>query len=151
MGNASYSAAMANESIKTDAVTFSGRLAAAMQERGLNQRELSEKIGHSTPGSVNQWVGGARRPSGKNLDALAAALEVDAEWLRGDPSVEFGSAIPTSGIPSDAAAMATFFEHVGYAIAVAKASGWTVDIRADLDGDQFRMGTGASLGRDRPS
>ena len=61
---------------------FGERLRAARQLRGLNQRELSDKLG-VPPSSVAHFEGGRRKPSFENLQRLATALNVTTDYLLG--------------------------------------------------------------------
>lgn len=61
---------------------FVERLIDAMEEQrpSWSQAELSKHSG-VPPGSINEYLRKGRRPAGRNLTELAAALGVRAEWL----------------------------------------------------------------------
>ena len=61
---------------------FSARLREAREARGLNQRELAERLG-LPPSSIAHFEGGRRGPSVENLIRLARALGVTADFLLG--------------------------------------------------------------------
>lgn len=68
--------------VKEAVEIFGERLRSARELRGLNQRELSEKLG-VPPSSIAHFEGGRRKPSFENLHKLANALEVTTDYLLG--------------------------------------------------------------------
>jgi transcriptional regulator with XRE-family HTH domain len=69
--------------------TFSERLKAARELRGLSQAELAEKTGLQ-PSAVSHFESESRSPSFDNLKRLADALDVTTDYLIGradSPSV----------------------------------------------------------------
>lgn len=64
---------------------FGARLRAARELRGLNQRELGERLG-VPPSSIAHFEGGRRKPSFENLHRLASALDVTTDFLLGRAS-----------------------------------------------------------------
>jgi len=64
---------------------FAERLRAARELRGLNQRELGERLA-VPPSSIAHFEGGRRKPSFENLHRLAAALNVTTDFLLGRSS-----------------------------------------------------------------
>ena len=68
---------------KKEAVEIFGeRLKVAREMRGLNQRQLGERLG-VPPSSIAHFEGGRRKPSFDNLHRLAGALEVTTDFLLG--------------------------------------------------------------------
>ena len=68
---------------KKEAVEIFGeRLKSAREMRGLNQRQLGERLG-VPPSSIAHFEGGRRKPSFENLHRLAGALEVTTDYLLG--------------------------------------------------------------------
>lgn len=68
---------------------FKDRLARRMTEKGLTATELTRLLGVSKA-TISFWVNGANGPKGKNLLALAKALDCSPEWLAhgiGNPEV----------------------------------------------------------------
>jgi len=61
---------------------FGERLKVAREMRGLNQRQLGERLG-VPPSSIAHFEGGRRKPSFENLHRLAGALEVTTDYLLG--------------------------------------------------------------------
>lgn len=61
---------------------FGHRLRAARELRGLNQRELSEKLG-IPPSSIAHFEAGRRKPSFDNVHRLATTLNVTSDYLLG--------------------------------------------------------------------
>lgn len=57
------------------------RLTQALRECGVTQAGLAEQIG-GTQAAVSQWCTGKKAPSSQNLDAVAATLGVNREWLQ---------------------------------------------------------------------
>jgi transcriptional regulator with XRE-family HTH domain len=67
------------------------RIRSLRQQRGLNQRELADKIGDPAVSNqhVSNWERGVYRPSDRYLGKIAAALDVDiAELMAPDRSPE---------------------------------------------------------------
>lgn len=64
---------------------FCERLRDARELRGLNQRQLGERLG-VPPSSIAHFEGGRRKPSFENLHRLAAALDVTTDFLLGRAS-----------------------------------------------------------------
>ena len=67
--------------------SFSTRLKAARELRGMSQADLAEAAGLPAA-SISHFERGARLPSIQNFRALADALDADASWLlflRPDP------------------------------------------------------------------
>jgi transcriptional regulator with XRE-family HTH domain len=61
-----------------------GRLAARLDELGLTQSELSERLGVSTS-AVSRWLSGDRRPSLEKAFEIESDLGIPAElWLSPD-------------------------------------------------------------------
>lgn len=61
---------------------FGERLRSAREARGLNQRELSDRLGVPAS-SIAHFEGGRRKPSFDNLSRLARALDVTTDYLLG--------------------------------------------------------------------
>lgn len=70
------------EGSKTVVTTFSARLKQALEIRNMKQNTLSEKSGVSRS-LISAYLKGEYAAKLDNLSALAAALEVDQEWLLG--------------------------------------------------------------------
>lgn len=64
---------------------FGERLRSARELRGLNQRELGERLG-IPPSSIAHFEGARRKPSFENLHRLAGALDVTTDYLLGRAS-----------------------------------------------------------------
>ncbi|WP_342242894.1 XRE family transcriptional regulator [Pseudomonas sp. OTU5201] len=62
---------------------FPDRIRSRMQALHLGAAELAQLVGVSK-GAVTHWTTGANKVSGKNLIALAKALECDVSWLVND-------------------------------------------------------------------
>lgn len=62
--------------------SFSGRLKAARELRGITQYELAGEAGLQ-PSAVSHFETGSRKPSFDNLRRLADALEVTIDYLLG--------------------------------------------------------------------
>lgn len=62
--------------------SFKDRLKEAMNIRGINQRQLAEKI-KVTPQSISYYYNGSRLPDANVLRDIAKALEVSADYLLG--------------------------------------------------------------------
>ncbi|GLZ87514.1 hypothetical protein Pres01_35650 [Metapseudomonas resinovorans] len=62
---------------------FPDRVKSRMQALQLSASELAQLVGVSK-GSVTHWTTGTNKVSGKNLIALAKALECDVNWLASD-------------------------------------------------------------------
>lgn len=60
--------------------TLGSRIRAIRKEKKLTQANVSKSVGVSSV-SVVQWEQGANEPTGKNLMALAKALDCDPDWL----------------------------------------------------------------------
>lgn len=75
---------------ETMSETMSDRIQASRTRRLLTQRELAARAGISRVHLARLETGGfgTRRPRRETVHALAAALEVDPEWLA------FGSKMP---------------------------------------------------------
>lgn len=74
---------MAKGTGKNSAVEIFGeRLRAARELRGLNQRELSERLG-VPPSSIAHFEGGRRKPSFDSILRVATALDVTTDYLLG--------------------------------------------------------------------
>lgn len=58
------------------------RLQFLLDTHGLTAKELSEKIGVSTP-SLSQYVNGIYAPSASSAEKIAAYFGVDPLWIRG--------------------------------------------------------------------
>lgn len=58
------------------------RLKKAIRQRGITQRELSEKVGISEV-SMSRYCAGTRIPTAENLLAIAFALQVSTDYLLG--------------------------------------------------------------------
>ena len=74
--------------------SFSKNLKTAMKSKGLNQKQLAEKIG-VTPQSISYYCNGTRLPDVDILRLLASCLDVSADYLLGlteakskDPNVK---------------------------------------------------------------
>lgn len=61
---------------------FSERLRGILDSRGVNQLWLSEQI-RTTPATVSRYLTSDRIPRGDNVAAVAAALNVSADYLLG--------------------------------------------------------------------
>lgn len=61
-------------------MNMSDRIIARRKELGLTQRSLADLVGLSSV-SVLKWENGQNEPRGKNLFALARALECSPTWL----------------------------------------------------------------------
>lgn len=73
---------------------FKDRVSARMKALGLNATDLSKLTGVSKA-TVSFWVSGTNGAKGKNLLALAKALECSPDWL------SEGTGSPTDASPSD--------------------------------------------------
>lgn len=62
--------------------SFSNRLKSAMDERNINQTDLSGLTGISKA-SISQYLSGKNEPSKKNVAKITEALKVTEAWLLG--------------------------------------------------------------------
>lgn len=60
--------------------SFSDRLREAMQENGIKQVELAEKLG-SVQSYISHILNGKKMPSGRMIRHMAEVLHVNFEWL----------------------------------------------------------------------
>ena len=70
-----------------------GRIAALLENRGMTQRALAERVG-ATESAISKYVSGERMPRAEILANIATALETTVEYLLGkDEGVktEFGT------------------------------------------------------------
>lgn len=65
---------------------ISTKITKLMENSGLNQKELSDRAGLCRS-SISQYLSGKNVPKGKRLEALAEALDVSVEWLKGETEV----------------------------------------------------------------
>lgn len=66
-------------------MTFGQRLIEAREAKGMNQKQLAEALG-ITPTRLNYWEKDKRQPEISMIQALAATLEVTADYLIGNPT-----------------------------------------------------------------
>ena len=67
---------------------FGNRLSAAMQKKGITQRELADKI-NTTEATLSRYVSGAREPKVEVLANIATALGTTSDYLLGIENDEF--------------------------------------------------------------
>lgn len=82
---------------------FVQKLKSVMAERHMSQTELAQRAG-LTKASVSQYVNGRNMPRGGSMTALAEALDVPEEWLKGsdDESVTITETVPRRLTPTQA-------------------------------------------------
>jgi transcriptional regulator with XRE-family HTH domain len=61
--------------------TIGSRIKQVLALRGMNQAALAEVVGTSAA-AVTAWVSDRKPPKSENVEAIAAALKVDAGWLQ---------------------------------------------------------------------
>jgi len=65
--------------------SFSGRLVALMEKRGMNQRDLSRATGISQ-GTISKYINKRQMPKSRELYAISKVLEVQMEsWFDDTP------------------------------------------------------------------
>src|SRR4051812_45794241 len=72
---------------------FPERLMGAIAAKGMTQAAVAEAVGAS-PAAVSAWCSGRKRPSAKNIEALARILDVAGGWL------QFGDGPPPTVNPA---------------------------------------------------
>lgn len=68
--------------MSTMEIKLAERLKELMQEKGVNQKQLSEKIGIKQ-GRISKWLSGENYPSLENLWKLADYFDVSLDILTG--------------------------------------------------------------------
>lgn len=68
-------------------MTIGQRIKEARKNAGFTQRELAEKSGTAT-GTIQQYERGVRQPRLEQFQRIAAALDVDVNWLMNGQTLE---------------------------------------------------------------
>lgn len=68
-------------------MTLGERIVEIRKDRGISQKELAEKL-HISPTRLNYWEKDKRFPPIPMINAISAALQVDANYLIGQSEIE---------------------------------------------------------------
>ncbi|MCH5212241.1 MAG: helix-turn-helix transcriptional regulator [Oscillospiraceae bacterium] len=81
---------------------FAKRMKEAMQNSGINQKQLCEITGLSKSG-ISQYCSGKNKPGEATLKQIANALNVSVEWLIEDDT-QTGNILPVNNLSLEVAA-----------------------------------------------
>lgn len=63
-------------------MAFAHKLKMVLEEKGLLQKDLSDKTG-LTETTISRYINGSRTPNIENLYLICDALDIKADWLLG--------------------------------------------------------------------
>jgi transcriptional regulator with XRE-family HTH domain len=129
--------------------SFSERLQSVLSQRGLTQKELSERI-FINPSTVTRWITGGSTPQPRTVEAIANAIGVRKEWLLtgdGERDAPGGSSrssmvVKEDGVDYETVKHVIFIEEAGTPEQIAAARAFLKTLRdqiahtADRSGDR---------------